>query len=594
MNEHALWHKAKSEFSYAYDQQTLHLVLRTKKNDVSEARVLYGDPFNWKRDGQAYDWVNETILMQKRYSNQLYDYFFIDIKPPYYRTKYIFLLNSQDKLYAYGSRSLFLIDAHQKLYDQFDLSDFYNFPYINFEDLHHTPSWVKDTVWYQIFPDRFCKKDSTSSLTWGNLPVHNHEIYGGNIQGIIEKLPYLSALGINGIYFTPMFESPSAHKYDTTDYFKIDPQFGTNDDFKELISQAHALGIKVMLDGVFNHAGFYHPYFQDVIKHGEESLYKDCFYIKNYPIINFDLTDMKKRQQLKPGDLNYLTFAFAPYMPKWNTDNPLAKKHLLDCVRYWIESYDIDGWRLDVSNEISHQFLREIRSESRALKKDVFILGENWDNSTPWLQGDQMDSVMNYELSFPIWKYLEHDIDLVAFKDLMVNYMALTPKNVMENMFNLVGSHDTIRIKRRLKDDVRRVKLAYLLMFISAGAPTIYYGDEIGLTGEHDPDNRRCMLWDKSDQDLDFYHFVKKLIELRTIYPQFKDYDFRFIEKPILVFEKGNDQPLIVILNNSDTSVTITADDLKGNYVNLITDQPLKICDKITLEAYQFLLLKRK
>lgn len=593
MNEHALWHKAKSEFSYAYDQNTLHLVLRTKKNDVTKAHVLFGDPFQWQDDNGTYAWVKDTKSLDKRYSNTLYDYYFIALHPPFYRTKYIFILSSGKDTYAYGSRRLFLVDDIKPFYQQFDLSDFYNFPYINDEDLHQTPLWVKDTVWYQIFPDRFFNKDNETNHTWGHLPVKNDEFYGGNIKGIIEKLPYLKDLGINGIYFTPIFESPSAHKYDTTDYFKIDPQFGTNDDFKEMVKIAHENGIKVMLDGVFNHAGFYHPFFQDVILNGEKSLFKDCFYIKRFPIINFDVSDIKKRHQLKPGDLNYATFAFAPYMPKWRTDHPLVKKHLLDCVRYWIESFDIDGWRLDVSNEISHTFLRDIKTVSREAKKDVFILGENWDNSTPWLLGDQMDSVMNYELAFPIWKYLEHDIDLNTFKELMVNYMALTPKNVMENMFNLVGSHDTMRIKRRFEDDPRRVKLAYLLLFLSSGAPTIYYGDEIGLTGAQDPDNRRCMLWDPKDHDKDFYRFMKTLITLRTRDPLFKDYDFNFIDSTLLAFTKGRNQDLLVIINNQKTDVNVQENTFAGNYLDLITNKPITLYDKIQLKAYQFLLLKR-
>ena len=596
MNKLALWHSAKSEFSYAYDKETLHITLRTAKNDLDRVQIIFGDPFSWGGDqfGKPY-WKHEVFEMKRRYQTDDFDFYFIEIKPPYLRTKYAFMLESEGFKYVYGSKRVRLITDESKLYEKFDLSEYYNFPYLNHEDLHHTPNWVKDTVWYQIFPDRFNSYHKKSDLKWGKLPVNNHELYGGDIKGVIEKLPYLKDLGVSGIYFTPIFLAPTAHKYDTTDYFLIDPQFGTNEDFGLLVEKAHLLGIKVMLDGVFNHSGFDHPFFQDVVKNGEHSIYKDCFFIDKFPVINFPLNSQGKPTNYYGIELNLKTFAFTPHMPKWNTSNPIAEKHLLDCIQFWIEKYDIDGWRLDVSNEISHDFLRQIKKVSRQSKKDTFILGENWDSSYPWLHGDQLDSVMNYDLSYPIWKYLEHQIDLNTFKNVVTTYLATTPKNVMENMFNLVGSHDTIRIKRRLNDDSRRVKLSYLLMFLSAGAPNIYYGDEIGITGEHDPDNRRCMLWNQKDQDLDFFEFTKKLIKLRSIHPSFSDYDYEFIDSNVLMFKKGkeNDQILAIINNGKQTKIDINPS-IFGQYKNLFTNKKVELHDTIILEEYQFLLLQKE
>ena len=595
MNKHAIWHQAKTEFSYAYDEKRLHIVLKTAKNDFKEVFLISGDPFQWDsvKKGDVY-WVHQKTQMSKRYQNRDYDYYFLEIKPPFFRIKYMFLLHQEHHRFAYGSKRLFEYQTDADLYDTFDLSEFFNFPFLNHEDLHHTPSWVKDTVWYQIFLDRFYHEDGKTSLPWGNLPVKNHEFYGGNLKGVIKKLPYLKDLGITGIYFTPLFKAPSAHKYDTTDYFQIDPQFGSNLDFKQLVKKAHDLGIKVMLDGVFNHAGYDHPFFQDVIRYGEDSLYKDCFFINQFPVVNFDLDQNGKPINYHKKELNYLTFAFTPFMPKWNTKNQLAEKHLLDCVRYWISTYDIDGWRLDVSNEISHDFLRKIKEESRKIKKDTFILGENWDSSLPWLKGDQLDSVMNYDLSFPLWKYLEQKIDLDTFKDLVINYLAQTPKNVMENMFNLVGSHDTVRIKRRLDDDPRRVKLAYVFIFLSAGAQNIYYGDELGLTGDHDPDNRRCMIWNLDQTDQDFFSFVKKLIALRNEYSVFKTYDYHFFGDDILSFTKKDDSnEIVVFINNGKQKDVQIASDIAGNYINLLSEEKITLYDKITLKTYGFLILKR-
>lgn len=596
MNIHALLHQAKSEFSYAYDANTLHLIFRTAKNDFDSVSLIFGDPFHWMNHVElGMTWKHDQKEMSKRYTNDLFDYYFIEIKPTFYRTKYAFTLRQGNHVYLYGTKQLKPVVKENDLYGLYDLSEYYNFPYLNHEDLHHTPQWVKDTVWYQIFPDRFYSTSPNPLLKWGKLPVNNHELYGGNLEGIIEKLPYLQTLGITGIYFTPIFESPSAHKYDTTDYFKIDPQFGTNADFGRLVKKAHELGIKVMLDGVFNHAGYDHPFFQDVIKHGTSSPYKDCFYIDQYPVINFPLNATTGKPMKHQGnDLNYRTFAFTPTMPKWNTSNPICEQYLLDCIKFWIETYDIDGWRLDVSNEISHEFLRKIRETARKAKVDTFILGENWDSSMPWLHGDQLDSVMNYDLSYPIWKYLEHKMDLKSFKHVVSTYMAHTPKNVMENMFNLVGSHDTIRIKRRLKDDERRVKLAYLLMFMAAGAPNIYYGDEIGMTGEHDPDNRRCMLWNESLQKNDFYQFTKQLIQLRKTHRAMSAHDFHFIESNALIIVKNyQDEHMVLMMNNEDQPVSIDTTLLSGSYHDCFIHQTIDIRGKITLEAYDYLLLQK-
>lgn len=596
MNKSALLHQAKSEYAYAYDQETLHITLRTEKNDIKKVEIIFGDPFNWvgDKDKKPY-WKNNIQTMKVRYQSEDFDYYFIEIKPPYLRTKYAFLIHDDTQKYLFGARHARVLSKENEFYETFDLSEYFNYPYLNHEDLHHTPKWVKDTVWYQIFPDRFYANQKNSHLKWGSLPVNNHELYGGNLKGIIEKLSYLKNLGISGIYFTPLFKSPSAHKYDTTDYYLIDPQFGTNEDFKLLVQQAHQLNIKVMLDGVFNHCGYDHPFFQDVIKHGESSIYKDCFYIDQFPVINFPLDKKQMPTHYHGQKLNFKTFAFTPYMPKWNTSNPITASHLLDVIRYWIKEYDIDGWRLDVSNEISHDFLRQIKRASRETKKDTFILGENWDSSMPWLQGDQLDSVMNYDLSYPLWKYLEHKIDLSTFKDLVTNYLAKTPKNVMENMFNLVGCHDTVRIRRRLNDDIRRMKLSYLFMFLSSGAPNIYYGDEIGMTGDHDPDNRRCMLWNEKDQDLDFKSFTTFLISLREHHPSFKTYDYHFIDSNILVFEKNSENDSILILmNNGDQTKIDLPKNINGMYKNLITLETIDIHDKMNIEAYGFLILSKE
>jgi glycosidase len=309
-----------------------------------------------------------------------------------------------------------------------------------------------------------------------------------------------------------------------------------------------------MLDGVFNHCGFLHPMFQDVVKLGINSKYKDCFFIHEFPVVDFELNEHGKPKRYQNRKNRYETFGFTPMMPKWNTSHPLVEDYLLDVVTYWIKHYDIDGWRLDVSNEVSHDFLRKIRSVSRAIKKDVFILGENWDSSLPWLLGDQMDAVMNYDLSVPLWKFLEHQTDINTFKHDMNRYLARTPKHVIDAMFNLVCSHDTIRIKKRLNDDPRRMKIAYLLMFMQAGSPNIYYGDEVGMTGFHDPDNRRPMIWDPNKQDHEMYLLMKTLIHLKKALPLMSvpDISIEIIQDLVVIQKHLNEQILFLYLNYQD------------------------------------------
>lgn len=586
MNKHALLHRAKSEYAYAFNKNTLNITFRSANSNLKSVEIVYGDPFDWEN----HQWNFKVNQMTKKYQTKLFDYFVTALKSKDLRTKYVFIITDlNDNKYIYGSKTLLEFNEQNK----FDLQNYFNYPYINPEDLANTPSWVSDTIWYQIFPDRFYTENPL--LKWGTLPVNNHQIFGGNLKGIESKLPYLHDLGITGIYFTPLFEAKTAHKYDTINYFKIDPSFGTNADFKNLVNTAHKLGIKVMLDGVFNHSGYLHPFFQDVVKNGQNSIYKNSFFIDEFPVINFPLDNNGIPKKHTVYDAKYRTFAYTPHMPKWNTDDKIAKKHLLDVITYWIKEYNIDGWRLDVSNEISHDFLREIRKTALAANPNTFILGENWDQSLPWLQGDQLDSVMNYDLTYPIWEYLEHKITLETFKDVINTYLAQTPKNVINNMFNLIESHDTVRILRRLNDNKDRAKLAYLLMFASAGAPNIYYGGEIALTGNHDPDNRRCMIWNKNEQDLTFKAFIETLILLRNKYSAFKTPDYHFVDGNILAFKKVSDKDEILIVINNDNkenSLVLNAE-LKGAYLDLFTNET-NIYDTITLDSYKYEVLLKK
>lgn len=609
MNKHALLHRSKSEMAYAYDQDTLHIWLRTAHNDFKSVKLVYGDPFRYEPiDDEHLVWVwkhenANDLEMVKRFSDHEYDYYFLAIKPEHKRIKYAFILDDNT---LYGVREIYDLtdDPNQK--KRYNLFNYFNFPFLNEADVITIPAWVKDTIWYEIFPERFKRSaNSTNKPThkWGEPAekVTNHMLFGGDLQGIIESLDYLVDLGITGIYFTPIFKAHSAHKYDTTDYKMIDPHFGTNEDFRVLVQEAHKRNIKVVLDAVFNHCGYDHPFFQDVVKHGKNSKYYNSFFVKREPMINFDLNDEGRpiyRRALIP---NYHTFAFTPNMPKWNTEDPLARAHLLDVARYWIEEYDIDGWRLDVSNEVSHDFWRAFRQTVKNAKKEAFIFGENWDYSFPWLGGDQIDTVMNYELIYLIWQFFGHDANIPRIKAtelvrLTNKLLTSYPQQITENMFNLVDSHDTGRILHRSKENKDLAFLSYLFMFSFPGTPTIYYGGEIGMTGDHDPDNRRCMIWDPKKQDLNFKSRIKNLIQMRKNVDAFGSSDFRWVtvdnESQTIAYEKVGKETLLFLINSDDKPHTIHLPKLIQGF-NLETHEEIH-GNAFDLGVYDYLIIKYK
>lgn len=603
-------HEPKSALSYAYDENTLHLRLKTAKGEVKEVKVLAVDPFNWipRGDGTPiYDFDKSSVIqitMEKEQVTATHDCWFAEIPDiKWKRTKYCFIVTGETETYIIGSRYWIPYkEADSVLYN---LGNYYNYPYINEEDLYKAPGWVADTVWYQVFPERFCNgtpEDGRDVLPWGSDAQDGyHKKFGGNLEGIIEKLDYIKESGFNGIYLNPIFESPSSHKYDTTDYFKIDPEFGDNDIFGRLVEEAHKRGIKVMLDAVFNHCGFYHPFWQDVLKNGVHSRYFDCFYILDpeKPLYSGELIDGLPAECPKEL-LNYRTFAYAQTMPKWNTGNPIAREYLLKVAAYWIEEYHIDGWRLDVSNEISHDFWRAFRKTVKSIDPEVYILGENWDNSYPWLQGDQFDGVMNYEFSTPVWDFFGTDkgnemkIHGEEFKAAVSRLLADYPRHITKNLFNLLDSHDTERILQVVQGNQDIVKLAYVFLLTFPGSPCIYYGSEIGMGGgEHS--NRQCMIWDESRQNRDLYNVIRKLVGLRKEKESFRTENFQWIDlntsMDTLLYKKtAPEESLYVLLHNEESpGVLDLPEDLQGIVcIDLMTGNRIQLEKSIALTSYDY------
>ena len=391
---------------------------------------------------------------------------------------------------------------------------------------YHVPEWLKGAIMYQIYVDRFYNGDPSNDpenvVLWREHgSVTNEECFGGDLAGITDKLDYLQNLGINGLYLTPINEAPSNHKYDTTDYTKIDPRFGDEETFKHLVKEAHKRGIRVMLDGVFNHSGYYFAPWQDVLAKGPESEYYDWFMINEWP---FDKNGQaaKKKQ--------YYTFAFFDSMPKINTNNPKVRKYFVDICANWVENYGIDGIRLDVANEVSHRFCKELHARVKEINPDIYILGEIWHNALPWLRGDEFDAVMNYPLGqsikdFWIDKSLTNEDFEYTINRCYTSYMQQTN----DVLFNLLDSHDT----KRLRSDVKNLDEYFAqiaVLFAMPGSPCIYYGTEIAMEGSYDPDCRRCMPW--SDIEAGKYaersRIISTLIHLRRQEPLLKSRNFHF------------------------------------------------------------------
>ena len=550
----AIYHRPESEYAYLYKEGQVHIRIRTKKDDVEKIVLHYGDPFIFLED--SYEDVKEMVKVT---SDALFDYWQVAVSVRFARIQYLFELKDKEgQSVLYGDKG-FTDNSPENLALE---GKRFKLPYIHEIDGCQVPDWVSKTVWYQIFPERFANGNAELSpegaLSWNAaISPKTTDFFGGDLHGIIDHLDYLQDLGITGLYLCPIFESPSNHKYNTTDYFEIDRHFGDKETFRQLVDQAHQRGMKVMLDAVFNHMGDQSAQWQDILKHGEKSVYKDWFHIQKFPVTNDKL--------MNPKELPYHTFAFASYMPKLNTANPEVKDYLLSVATYWIEHFDIDAWRLDVANEVDHQFWRDFRKAVLAKKPDLYILGEVWHTSQPWLNGDEFHAVMNYPLSDSIKDYFLSRSKKTSQFIAEINCQSMYYKQqISEVMFNLLDSHDTERILTTAQGDIQLLKSALAFLFLQRGTPCIYYGTELELGGGMDPDCRRVMPWDRVSSSNDMLKFMKNLIQLRKETAdiiQHGKFSLEEIELDVLALEWEHDHKAIwAIFNQSKENYLLDRD----------------------------------
>lgn len=509
MDTAAIYHRPESEYAFLYTNTRFRIRLRTRKNDIKKVYVLCGDPYTITTE----KWYQKQRPMKKCLSTNVHDYWEIEVTSETRRLQYAFHVVGEDNTDRfYGDQGIFPYRENVITEPNF----YFRIPYFHQIDRFTIPEWVKETVWYQIFPERFANGDKANdpehTLPWGSKDPDREDFFGGDLQGVRDHLDYLTDLGVNGIYFCPIFKATSNHKYDTIDYYEVDPAFGDKKLLKNLIDEAHKRGIRIMFDAVFNHMGVHSPQWQDVLKNGEKSIYKDWFHIRFFPVDSYQMTDLPETAENIPYD----TFAFTPFMPKLNTANPEVQKYLLDIATYWIKEFDIDGWRLDVANEVDHHFWKKFREAVTEIKPDIYILGEIWHSSQAWLQGDEFHAVMNYAFTDSIKDYFaKKKITASQMVSGMNHQQMLYRDQVNEGTFNLLDSHDTARILTLCQGNKELMKSVMAFMFLQKGSPCIYYGTEIGMTGEDDPDCRKCMIWEKEEQDLELFGFIKELVSLR-------------------------------------------------------------------------------
>lgn len=540
MNKYAICHIADSSYCFPISENEMVLRLRTGKDDIACAEVLYESKY-------VIGETQKRAVMKKAYTGEIFDFYEVKLALSDTRLAYVFYVNDGEKNYYFSE------DGVSETYD-FTLGfyNFFQYPYINKADIMECVPWMKTATFYQIFVDRFCQGDmekdtSYINCEWGDIPTPK-SFAGGDLKGIIKKLDYIAELGCNTIYLTPVFKSISNHKYDISDYYMVDEQFGCNQDLKDLVELAHEKGMRVVLDAVFNHCSEETHEFQDVLEKGKNSEYFEWF------VIEGDKVEKEKD--------NYECFAACTYMPKWNTSNEEVQQYLIDIGTHYLSKYDIDGWRLDVSDEISHDFWRCFRKAVKKEKKDAVIIGENWHDANSYLRGDQYDSIMNY-----------------SFTKLCLDYFATGKKNAKEAgwklneilmrntdtvnkmMLNLLDSHDTHRFFKEVGKSREKMKAALALLYFFPGVPCVFYGTEILTEGGYDPDCRRCMDWSKADTDGEFrdiYSLLKNLAHLRITY-RFSDSQVWIGEKEnMLVVEHTIDNHIIrLYINLTDETKTI-------------------------------------
>jgi cyclomaltodextrinase len=454
-----------------------------------------------------------------------------------------------------------------------------------------TPAWVRDAVFYEIFPDRFAASDRVTKPgpleAWASPPT-NHGFKGGDLLGIAEHLDHIAELGATALYLTPVFQSASNHRYHTYDYLKVDPLLGGDAALRELLDRAHDRGIRVILDGVFNHTGRGFWPFNHVLETGAGSPYRHWFNVDQEALDQGRSLDAypSGRHRWDPDTsteparsrYGYDAWWGIPDLPKLNVAEPAVREYLWQVGEHWLR-FGIDGWRLDVPAEINDPpFWAEFRRRCRAVNPEVYLVGEIWHPAAEWVAGDPFDGLMNYPLAKAILGFVGggslndgllqlHNeyrqvvrLDGPAFAGRLTELLSMYGPASNAAQLNVLGSHDTPRIHSLLEGDREALELAGLLQATFPGAPCIYYGDEIGLAGGMDPDSRRAFPWDRAAWDEEILGSTRAALALRHAEPALRGDDLTVLTAQYgsLVIERRTaDSRLAVALNAGDHTANL-------------------------------------
>lgn len=511
-----------------YDRGRMTVRFRTRANDLAEVQLLDN---------------TKPVPMRRVSRDEIEDVYeaSIAIKPGE-QSVYMFRLNDGARWHLYGENGL---DGEGKGWWHLWPNGYRPFA---------VPDWPEAGVVYQIFPDRFANgskaNDLPNTVPWNTKPTYASR-FGGDAAGVERHLPYIESLGVRTVYFTPVFDSPSNHRYDARTYTKIAPDFGTNAEFVRLTRELRARKIRTVMDFAFNHTATDGPWFMDLRTKGESSKYRDFYFPKSFPI------------QVKEPP-NYVAWYGFPSMPKLNTGNPAVQKATLAAVDFWREGASLAGVRLDVGNEVDPSLWRALRTHVKATSPEFWICGENWGDGTPWFGGDQWDSQMGYQFRDAALAFFPNAASKPSqFLGRLMSIYSMYPPQVSRNLMNLLSSHDTPRFLTLCKGDAALHRLAATVQLTWPGAPMVYYGEELGMQGDRDPDNRRGMEWDKATPKNAMLGFYRTLIAARNANPALQHGD------PIVL--KADDaadtlayarvlggQAAVVALNRNSTQQTIS------------------------------------
>ena len=538
MEYSAIFHDMDKRFCYAIEKDLFVIRVQVKKDDMKEIILHYEDKYiPMERED-----TRKTIVMKKVATSQFHDYYEAQVRMHLICLRYFFeFTDMQGERVYYGNYEFDkeYITNRDRMFDcPQNLRE---------EEMFEVPDWAANKVVYQIFPSRFAASQPVDKKLWYKAPITPMDDLHGDFRGIIDHLDHIQDLGIDVIYMTPSFKSNSCHKYDTIDYYEIDPSFGTKEELKELVQKAHDRGMKVVMDAVFNHTGKEFFAFKDILEKGEKSKYLDWYYIDELPLKG------------KWGEIpNFLCFGYYGGMPKLNLKNPEVEKYITDVACYWIRECDIDGWRLDVGDEISHFFWKRFRRAIKAVKKEMLIIGEIWHYAGDFLEGDEWDTVMNY----PFYLNL---IDLLADEKISVSQFVQNlgylkgrlHKKCYPLMWNLIDSHDTARFLHLCKDNKKKQHLAAAFQLLLPGMPMIYYGDEYAMPGANDPDCRRGMYWDEEYQDKEMFEWYKRLLQVRKAHTCIVEGELaeaitRDEDETIVLIRKNGEETIALIFNCSN------------------------------------------